>query len=172
MNTPVTEKEYPITNRYIFRNSVSYIITLIAAAGLYFLLGSEGLMYIVWGFIVGIFGITSLVLKRSNFHYSLDDKYLNIDQGVFKKSQVHIPYHSIQDVIITQNILDKIFGTTFLIIENFSGSDGFVSRKGPEPIGVVGNRINIPGLRPKDAETLRDIILKQIKNNPSTTSGV
>lgn len=173
-NNQITEKQFPITNRWIIKSSSG---TMIVWVGLMFFLilrnaskpsTQEGLYFDIALFIIiSIIGTIFLIIRRSNFHFSIDQQNININQGIFNKSQIHIPFSSIQDVILKQDLLDKILGIYLLVIENFAGS-GVGGDSRAESIGVIGNQISIPGLTKEHAETLKSHILEKVKQNPSS----
>ncbi len=179
-NKTITEKDYPITTRWILKNPIIVLFLGI----IMFLTGDilnstlavlAAFIYIFVGYII-----------RANFHYSLDDKYFHIKQGVISKTQRNLPYGVIQDVFVKQNLLDRIFGIASLRIENASQlggksggkaswlnkSYGMGSYSGRDGVGSSGNKINLPGLKKQDAEVLKKIILQKMKENPIEESGL
>jgi uncharacterized membrane protein YdbT with pleckstrin-like domain len=165
----ITEKTYPITKLWIFKAPIIIIVLNIIALifGYYFLylVVALPIMLIVNPFI------------RANFHYSLDDKFLNVKQGVISKKQRNLSYGVIQNVYIKQDLFDRIFKLATLRIENAaqSGSGGVklssfrltgISNNDENSVGSSGNKINIPGLKKQDAEELKKYILQKIKDNP------
>ena len=176
----ISEKQFPITNRWLIKSAGIQSLFWIAFFVYLFLKsanipGSQVgyLSNIALVIVVSVIGFLLLVYRRANFHFSLDPEYLNISQGIFKKSQIHIPYNTIQDVIVRQDFMDRLLGIYLLVIENFSGSGTGVSAGRVQPIGVVGNQVSIPGLTRDHAEALKQHILQKVKQNPSSpTSGV
>ncbi len=80
-----------------------------------------------------------------------------------------MPYGVIQNVFIKQDLFDRIFGLATLRIENASQAGGARDiriRQGQENLGASGNKVNIPGLKKQNAEELKNLILKKIKENP------
>lgn len=120
------------------------------------------------------------ILRRKNFHYSLDNKFLNLHQGVLSKQNRQLPYGVIQNVIIQRGILDRIFNLSSLQIENASSAGGAYSFQNTrnqqtsrnEMLGFQANLIKIPGLSAKNAEILKMLILDRIKANPIEEMGM
>lgn len=164
-NEIVTEKNYPITTLWIFKAPI--IIVLISIAALLF-----GYYFPYLLIALPIYLIANPLI-RANFHYSLDDKFFNVKQGVISKKQHHVPYGVIQTVFVKQDIFDRIFRLASLRIENASQAGGGKSYGsessrygGHEDVGASKNKVNIPGLKKQSAEELKNIILQKIKENP------
>jgi uncharacterized membrane protein YdbT with pleckstrin-like domain len=133
-----------------------------------------------------IFGTT--YLKRKNFHFLFEENYITLNQGILSKQQKHVRYDTIQNVLINQNLSDKILGISTVLIENMSGGDAIgsinnsyaatqVARDNSHSldnaydVGFVGNRVFIPGLKKQDAESLKQLVLQKMKENPTHDSG-
>jgi membrane protein YdbS with pleckstrin-like domain len=174
----VTEKNYPITTLWIFKAPIIAIVVSIIALffGIWF-------PYIV---IAIPFWLIGNPLIRSRFHYSTGEKFFDVQQGVFSKKQRHLPYGVIQTVVVKQDWFDRVFGMASLAVEDASqgggkglfGSSNKSFRLGGtyqqqgESVGSSGNKVNIPGLKKKDAEALKLIILQRMKENPVEESGL
>lgn len=173
----VNEKNYPITKLWIFKAPIIIIVISIVALlfGYYF-------PYLVIA--LPIYLIANPLI-RANFHYSTDEKYFIVRQGVFSKKQRNLPYGVIQNVLVKQDWFDRVFGLASFSVENASqgGGKGFFGRSKSfrmggayqqqgETVGSSGNKVNIPGLRKKDAEALKLILLQRMKENPIEESGL
>lgn len=159
----ITEKNYPITKLWMFKAPIIIVFANFVALffGCYF-------PYLVLAFPVMLIANP---LIRANFHYSLDDKFFKIKEGVFSKKQRNLPYGVIQNVFLKQDLFDRIFGLATLRIENavsskISRKELFNSRAKNDSVGSSGNSINIPGLKKQNAEILKNLILQKIKENP------
>ncbi len=179
-NKTITEKEYPITTRWVLRSPIivlSFGIIILFTGDI-----SNSALAVLAAFIYVIVGY----VIRANFHYSLDDKYFHVKQGVISKTQRNLPYGVIQDVFVKQNLFDRIFGIASLRIENASQlggkgggkvswlnkNYGMGSYSGSDGVGSSGNKINLPGLKKQDAETLKKLVLQKMKENPIEESGL
>ena len=107
------------------------------------------LIFIGFLLIQCIAGIIVPILQRAPFHYATEENFLTVKQGILSKQQRHIPYGVIQNLFVEQDLFDRFFGLASLTIENASQSN-----------------VNIPGLTEEDAETLKEIILQKMKDNP------
>jgi membrane protein YdbS with pleckstrin-like domain len=176
----ITEKNYPITKLWIFKAPIIIILMNIVALffGYYF-------PYLVLALPIMLIANP---LIRANFHYSLDDKYFHVKQGVISKKQRNLPYGVIQNVFVKQDLFDRIFGLATLRIENASqaggdskvrwwnksyGSKANANAYGQgEGLGSSGNKVNLPGLKKQNAEELKNFILQKVKENPIEESGL
>ena len=176
MSKAISEKDYPVQKLWILK---MLLISILGSAVLGFFLLSEkndgmALPSFIATFIIifpVFFGLISGILRRANFHYSLENKFLTIKQGVISKHQKHTPYGVIQNIIVKQDLFDRLLRLTSLIIENASHGGGYQQVKNRqkhqvETIGFHGNRITVPGLTKQDAESLKKIILQKMKENP------
>ena len=185
MDEIITEKNYPIRNIWLFKRILVALIIL----PIYFIffigigngaLFSSGLLLMFFSFIL-IFGLALGVpviiniLERSNFHYSLDQHFMVLHQGIISKQNRNVPYGRIQGVFVNQGLFDRIFGLASLTIEDFSDggrssmdAGGYVGsgKSRHEALGFVGSKIHIPGLKKGDAEALKEILLQKVKENP------
>lgn len=170
-NELITERDYPITTIWIFKTPIIIVVISIV-----------GLLFGVWfPYLVIAFPFFLIVnpLTRANFHYSTEEKFFVVKEGIISKAHRSLPYGVIQNVFVKQDIFDRIFGIASLAIENASmggrgplaNSGGSFKLTGPgnqqgEGIGSSGNKVNIPGLKREDAEALKIILLQRMKENP------
>lgn len=160
-NKVITEKDYPIAKLWMFKAPI--IIVLINAVALFF-----GRYYPVLVLALPVYLIANPLIRK-NFHYLLEEKFLIVSQGVISKKQRNLPYGVIQNVFVKQDLFERIFGLATLRIENASQAGGardIRTRQEQENVGASGNKVNIPGLKKQDAQELKNLILKKIKENP------
>jgi uncharacterized membrane protein YdbT with pleckstrin-like domain len=187
MNHTVTEKDYPIQVRWIVKVSIAPVLLAIL---LLILLGislngeQNNGMFILYFPIIFVLIAGQVVvnaLKRSCLHYSLEDAFMVVRQGVLVKQERRIHYGKIQDISVRRQFSDRIFGIASLMIENAAQGSLAISpsyilgkhQAGNEIFGSVGNVVNIPGLGKNDAELLKEAISQKIKENPAEgTSGL
>jgi len=184
MNEIITEKKYPIRNIWLFKQQ---IVVMFIVLSIFFILFVSGLnkgapdalpVFILLTFIFVLVLCVPVIinaLQRSNFHYSLDENFIVLHQGIISKQNRNVPYGVIQGVFVNQGLFDRIFGLASLTFEDFSqggrsrmSASGYVGsgKSRYEMLGFVGNKIHIPGLRKADAEELKAIILQKVKENP------
>ena len=186
MGVIITEKDYPIRNIWLFKEIfVSLIVLPAYLLFMFFIAGNKArfsssslemflFLILAFGLVFGV-SIICKILQRYNFHYSFEDHYVVLHQGIISKQNRNVPYGRIQGVFVNQGILDRILGIMSLTFEDFSQGgrsamsvDGYVGRgkSKREALGFVGNKIHIPGLKKDDAEALKAMILQKVKENP------
>lgn len=182
MDEIITEKNYPIRNIWLFKRIFATLIILLICLFIYINIGNGAklLTNMVFEFFF-IFALAFCIpiiiniLQRSYFHYSLDQHFIVLHQGIISKQNRNVPYGRIQGVFVNQGLFDRIFGLASLTIEDFSNGgksamdmDGNVGsgKSKIETLGFIGSKIHIPGLKKEDAEALKEIILQKIKMNP------
>lgn len=174
----VNEKNYPITKLWIFKAPI--IIIVISVVALFF-----GIWFPYLVIALPILLIANHLI-RANFHYTTQEKFFEIRQGVISKKQRNLPYGVIQNVFVKQDVFDRIFGLASLRIENASQAGGgqkvrwwnksYGSETNAygqqEGVGSSGNKVNIPGLKKSSAEALKAILLQRMKENPIEELGL
>lgn len=194
----ITEKDYPIKKMWLVKPLFPIIMVIIGYL-LYFILvpflersyielggaldvaeqtayQTKMTFYLIIAAIIIPLYFIFIIFRRKMFHYSVEDNFLFLEQGILKKQQRHIPYGVIQNLFIKQDLFDRIFGIASLVIENASQGAGVLARKERqkkriEMLGFSGNEVSIPGLANQDAEKLKQIILQKIKENPVKDTG-
>lgn len=86
-------------------------------------------------------------IRFKNFDFEFSDDSGVIRSRAFSTSVTRIYYDKVQDVIIKRGILDKILGTSLLVIETAGGRRGEAS---------------IYGISPEGAERIKDFLLSKI----------
>lgn len=57
-------------------------------------------------------------LWRANFSFEFLPDYIVRKKGIIAKSEEHVPYRSVQDVWISQSVLERLFGLATVTIQN------------------------------------------------------
>lgn len=116
---------------------IGYVAAIISAFFFVILLYYFGL----WsGFIIpwwlSVFGGLALLLipafyhlKRYMVQYTLTDSKVEIDEGFISRTTRNIPLRTIQDVMVSATIPQRLLGFGDLIIENANESDGQIKLK-------------------------------------------
>ena len=177
---PVNEELYPIQPRWVFERIahvvwINIILVSYAYGRFHFdsstinnsnlSLGLIIFLAILEIIVACVLAITVGFIKLSYFHYSLEENFITIRQGVIYRSERHVPYARIQNVIQRQNLLDRLFGVSDLVIQDATQAMAGVAYNG---MGSRGNTISIPGLLVEDARALKQAILKKIETTPQT----
>lgn len=85
-------------------------------------------------------------LKQKLLRYTLTDAKIEIDSGLISKQTRNIPLRTIQDVIVSATVPQRMLGFGDLVIENASESDG----------KIILKNINSP-------KKYADVLLKQMR---------
>ncbi len=113
----ISEKEFPISNKWIVANFILFgLASIVLSINLFLIvLGASSCSFNIVDFIIAcafsififIFPIY-LLLERNNFHYEFADNMVILTKGILSKAERRIPYGRIQNIIINQNIIDRI----------------------------------------------------------------
>lgn len=155
------KKEFPIQKRWLIKEALLFFII-----GILFSLFSRranilGALAIILLPLVFIY----IWLQQRYFSFTLGNHTFDVGQGVIYKSERHLPYENIQNVLITQDIGDRLFGIATVIIESAAGTRALpATNKGFwNWIGIRGNKIIIPGLAMQDAQKLKQLLMQRMK---------
>lgn len=182
MGEVITEKDYPIRVRWIFKGAILSTAALLTFFilffwPLWFSQSDYSIVVILTLLLLILSTVAGALLQRQTFHFSLEEKLLKIRQGIIAKQERYIPYAVIQNTYVKQDVLDRLLKLVSLQIENasqgtFGLTPGAIGKN--EQVGSLGNSVRIPGLSKKDAEKLKELILQKIKENPrgDTTAGL
>lgn len=189
MNEIITEKNYPVQGLRVFKSIIGSLLALILSFLIFISYrldvtskDSEINFYLVAIVGFAIFHFIVTILRKANFHYSIEEKFLILKQGILSKQQRHIPYGVIQNLFVKQDLFDRIFRLASLTIENTSQGAGALAaprqqkvfglrvetqrRQQVEMLGFSENKVIIPGLTKANAEILKGVILQKMKENP------
>ena len=112
-----------------------------------------------------ILRVIYLFIWRAVYHFEFLPDYILMRTGVISRSDVHIPYRTIQDVNIKQSIMERLSGLATVVLENAA------------PAQVVGKQIikpgiTIPGQTLEKAGRIAEIVRKIILTKNSSQTGV
>jgi putative membrane protein len=96
------------------------------------------------------------VLWKSNFHFAFLPDYIQLSTQVLAKSEQHMPYRTVQDVIVKQGIIERMFGLATVSIQNAAANQ--TARRSGWGGRTASQAINIPGQTPEGANKITDIV--------------
>lgn len=185
MEPEVNEKRYPIETVSVIKSAVTPILpivvmSLVMALGIFLDAHSfEVTLYFVLAVLFLPFNIIYFFVWRNSFTYALNEQFMTLGQGILSRQQRNIPYGVLQNILIKQDLMDRLLGLGTLVVENAAQNGAapdsavtiFGMRVQPngkevEVAGFSGNRVMIPGLKLENAQTFRDAILKKMKEHP------
>jgi len=178
-----SEKEYPIELSWVYKNLIGSLISfllllilgIIALANFpqYYVLMSLGLLLVSIVLLIAL-NILIRALTRSNIHYTFDDKGITYRQGIISKQERTIAYNVLQNVYLSQDRNDVLFGLVNLSIENASQGGMMAYTPAQGNTYFSSNGVFIPGLSKKNVQELKVFVLEQMKmkkNSKQPTAG-
>ncbi len=138
-----------------------WIVGLLSEQDVYFNVGLYVAELIIFAFITCILIYIWARLSYHFYKYELIKEGFRKESGVIYKKYVTIPYNRIQNVDIYRGIWARILGLSDLEIQT-AGSSARVSRYRISGTGAEGK---LPGLLHKDAEKLRDELIKRARES-------
>ncbi len=162
---PLSKKWFVVT---LFTNSFKMILIAIAFAISLFskthkVNTGPDLMYtplIITGvFLISVLGnIIRLFLWKSNYAFKFNEDFIYYKDGVIGINEKHMPYSSIQDVIVSQSFAGRIFGFSRVIIQNATQNQINIRY----PMNQRSSNLVLEGLEPAAAQKISDIIRNTI----------
>lgn len=138
----------------------AYLIIFISSAAIAPSVGGSLIITVV-GFMIllayFLFLYVAARLSLRYWRYELTADALKIERGVIMKKYISIPYERIQNIDIYRGLVARIIGLSDLQIQtagysSYSGRGGQFNTEG-----------RLPGLDPKIAESLREILVQKSK---------
>jgi membrane protein YdbS with pleckstrin-like domain len=114
-------------------------------------------LFIIIAVVVMVEIIVNMAYNRWFYEFTKDG--LKIERGIIWKKYSNIPYERIQNVDVTRGIIARIFGFSTLNIQT-AGYGGMMYRRGFG--GMAQSEGYIPAVGVKDAEKIRDFLMKKI----------
>jgi len=174
----ISSKTYPISGSWIYMAIfsgifISLILTLILTPftlkALSLLFGLPVLL-LLFAFVFVVYMIYIFVWKK-NFYFEFMPDYILLRTGVLNKEEKHVPYKSIQNIINSQGIFDRMFGLSKVTAQDASSrvvGSGRYQQTVPDGISLVW--------QPKDkADELSNIlndIVSKINPQSSRSTGL
>lgn len=105
-------------------------------------------------FIILLFLVTLIIYFYQKWYYSvyfydLNENYIIIKKGPITPLEITVPFERIQDVYVSQDLLDRFFGLYDVYISTATFTSGTIA--------------HIDGVEKKGAEGLKNLILEKVK---------
>lgn len=163
-NNPPTIKTYPLERRKILKKFVAseiglLVVVIIIVGILLFFGGASGWgsnAFYAAGAMAGLFILHSAVnwwyqtKYYEVYYYDIRKNFLVIRKGVFMPRETVLPYEKLQDVYMDQDIWDRVFNLWDLHVSTATIMSGMEA--------------HIDGVNKLNAETMRELLLKKIKD--------
>ncbi len=178
----ISSKTYPIVGAWVVQSVIKWFFSSIFTSGaitLYISLPSKNsdtslldalnVSYVpVWltlFVIIFIFHILYVALWKSTYSFAFLPDYILMRSGIIARSEVHVPYQTVQDVVVNQSIVERLFGLATVTIQNASQNQSASAFFKGTSLGQKQAGIYIPG-QPlaqanKLSETIRTIVLSR-----------
>jgi membrane protein YdbS with pleckstrin-like domain len=184
---PMSQPQSPQPNPVQFSQKISSETYPISGAWIVSMLGSSlffSLIYslillrflflispVYWFFVFGFIFFAHVIWQsvwKSNFYFEFTPDYILFRTGVISRSENHLPYKSIQNILNKQSILSRILGLSTVVIQNAAqqmmGSRGQVGQ---------GSAISLVWQPKEKAEELNNILNDIVsKINPQNSSNM
>ncbi len=87
------------------------------------LLLGRGERYEVWVMVFAVPAALYAIVKYISLRYALGDGELVVKEGILNRTERHIPYHRIQNVDTTRNLLHRLLGVADVSIQTAGGAE-------------------------------------------------
>lgn len=181
----VSSKTYPIVGQWLFLQAIGSLVFALFVGGaivFYFIapgehsdtstltaLGFSGnQVFVVWlilSLFVFIISFVYQVLWKDTFSFSFLPEYIVLQKGVIARQETHLPYRSVQDVAVSQGIIERMFGLATVRIENAAASQ-MVGKK------MVSSGLRMPGQTLEKANKLSEIVRNITLTKNSSQTGL
>jgi membrane protein YdbS with pleckstrin-like domain len=141
---------------------VFFLISNIAKTSILLLLFIVGAILMpkifIFFLIAYFFGIIiGTLLIYNNFQFEINEKGIEIQTGVIEKSEVSLPFDSIENVNIERTLADRFIGTSRISIETAGSALGNVTNG--EEDRQSRAEAYLPGLPKAKAEKIHDLLI-------------
>lgn len=172
LESTLTKKDFPVNPIWVLKVFFYSFTIMLPIIGPVFLNSDGAIPYILFLVVDMVYKYISLLL----FDFQLDKEYLNVKQGIISRQSRSTPFGVIQQIIIKQDIFDRIFKLKTLIIENAANAGGMKLNYREEQkydtiyaLGSKHNKVVIPGLSLEHADMLKRKLLQKMKEHPGPT---
>ncbi len=186
----ISSETYPLGSSWfvveLLSGSIKHLLTLCVAVFLIFgkifagradtaqnLFGDYSIWYWVLGLIVFyvlVWGPIYLTLWRKNFKFDFGEEYILMKTGIISKEEKHVPYATVQDVVVSQGIIERMFGLAHIVIQN-AAQGGFAAGGRGSAVPVFGGII-IPGQRLERAQHISEMVKSVVLSHTTAGTGL
>lgn len=180
----ISSRTYPITGIWVVQQIISTFFFAVFAAIIVFviLIGSKngsssiaqefglGAGFLLTTFVAVlvvtyVLRIISSLLWRANYSFNFLPDYIVTKQGIIAKKENHLPYRAVQDVTVSQGIVERMLGIATVRIENAAAAQA-AGRN------VVSSAVLIPGQPLAQANEISDAIKRVALTKNSSQTGL
>jgi len=175
----ISNQTYPIQGSWMAKSILGAVVSSIffsTVVGVYTVLptkegnpglfaGHFGTVWLIVFVLYFIFHFFGILLWKKNYSFAFLPEYIQFHTGVISLSETHLPYHSIQDVNISQSIFDRMFGLSNVRIEN--ATQVSVGR-----YGKMNGGVTIVGISQASASHITEVVKNIILTKNSSGTGL
>ena len=197
LSQQISSDTYPITKKWFLVNSFTYIfysafLTFIISSWIFapgkhsdqslaevfgFHPGGNDILFIGIVIFIMIYGFRLLWLSlwQSSYRFQFLPEYILLKDGVISREERHLPYHTIQNVTVSQSFFEKLFSICSVTIQNAATGAPVVSKSfslSGGGSGLAMSGIQIPGQTLENGRKISDILNSIISQTADTRSGL
>lgn len=105
------------------------------------------------------------VLWKNAYTWNLSSEFLEMSEGVIARKSTHLPYRTIQDVILTQSIIERVLGLCTVRVENAASVSMSSSKK------ASSRGIRFPGQPHQKGKELVEVF-RRIRTSGHASTGL
>jgi putative membrane protein len=94
---------------------------IIPAVPLIFI-GRRGFGWAILG-LLALMSVSTLLIRYFTFRYRVVDGELRTEEGIFQRTQRHIPLERVQEIRLEQSVLQRLFGVFEVVVETGGGKE-------------------------------------------------
>lgn len=181
----ISSNTYPITSAWFVQQAINWFFTSVFYSAIIDLFlvspGKNGAPSItemfglgsttLWSVFIGLFiviysfHLIYMALWRSTYFFSFLPDYIVTKQGIIAKAENHLPYRSVQDVSVSQGIIERMLGLATVRIENAAAMQ-MVGKN------MISSAIKIPGQPLAQANEISDAVKRVALTKNSSQTGL
>jgi putative membrane protein len=169
----ISSRTYPITGTWFVQQMIIWLFTSLLYSIIFLRLlvlidpSPSGLFFGDLAIFIVIYALHLfyMVLWRSAYSFNFLPDYIVTKQGVIAKKENHLPYRAVQDVTVSQGIIERMLGIATVRIENAAAAQ--VTGR-----NVVSSAVLIPGQPLTKANEISDVIKNVALTKNSSQTGL
>jgi uncharacterized membrane protein YdbT with pleckstrin-like domain len=181
LSQEISNKTYPFDGRFVFTQFLGALL-LSPVIGVFltfafvprnggtfsfasYVPGGYIMIFVVGTIAYFIIHFISALIWDANYRFAFMPEYIQLNTGVISRSERHLPYKSIQDVNVSQNILASMLGIANVTIEN-------AAQIGASQRARQSSGITLVGLSPQKAAEIVEIVKGIMTHTNSSQMGL
>ncbi|MDE2116903.1 MAG: PH domain-containing protein, partial [Patescibacteria group bacterium] len=130
-------------------------------------------LFIGLALLLFIYQIIYLNVWKKNYRFEFTPEFVYMRRGFIGMSETHVPYGTIQDVIVRQGVLDRVFGLYDVVIQNAASVVAAPRRgRGGGAVAIGSRGPTIPGQPLEPATKLADFVKSVALSKNSGITGL